>query len=321
MSDIIKNEAEQGSGHQAPICSEPLTKQELDRLFWRYQLGYLDLLQPRELARQLLCLRHGPPLQEVLDKDGQREGMLRMFDFINTEQTTASVLWGILVGMEEQKALGKPVNDEMIRTVKSSLMGPLAGVGDSLVQATILPLLTTIAISLTGAGDVLQLRLAPYSSSSRPRFCCGPMRVSSSTTATPSGKDAVSTLMGTAMDRIKTAVQLFGIIVIGALSASYVKLSTPLSFAASADATPVVLQDVINGIFPNVLSLLLVIGCWYLLSKKGMSVTKVIFGLMGIVVSARPHRNSLVERTTSGDKQSLRISRRAPVQVLRVGRP
>ena len=98
------------------------------------------------------------------------------------------------------------------------------------------------------------------------------------------GKDAVSTLMGTAMDRIKTAVQLFGIIVIGALSASYVKLSTPLSFAASADATPVVLQDVINGIFPNLLSLLLVIGCWYLLSKKGMSVTKVIFGLMGIVV-------------------------------------
>ena len=85
----------------------------------------------------------------------QRAGMLRMFDFINTEQTTASVLWGILVGMEEQKALGKPVSDEMIRTVKSLLMGPLAGVGDSLVQATILPLLTTIAISLTGAGDAL----------------------------------------------------------------------------------------------------------------------------------------------------------------------
>ena len=30
MSDIIKNEAEQGS---EPICSEPLTKKELDRSF------------------------------------------------------------------------------------------------------------------------------------------------------------------------------------------------------------------------------------------------------------------------------------------------
>ena len=204
-------------------------------------------------------------------------------DFINTEQTTASVLWGILVGMEEQKALGKPVSDEMIRTVKSSLMGPLAGVGDSLVQATILPLLTTIAISLTGAGDVLSPLGVVLFIIATPILLWAYARVLFNNGYTL-GKDAVSTLMGSAMDRIKTAVQLFGIIVIGALSASYVKLSTPLSFAASADATPVVLQDVINGIFPNLLSLLLVLGCWYLLSKKGVSVTKAIFGLMGIVV-------------------------------------
>ena len=225
-----------------------------------------------------------PPLyKKYYDKDGQREGMLRMFDFINTEQTTASVLWGILVGMEEQKALGKPVSDEMIRTVKSSLMGPLAGVGDSLVQATILPLLTTIAISLTGAGDVLSPLGVVLFIIATPILLWVYARVLFNNGYTL-GKDAVSTLMGSAMDRIKTAVQLFGIIVIGALSASYVKLSTPLSFAASADATPVVLQDVINGIFPNLLSLLLVLGCWYLLSKKGVSVTKAIFGLMGIVV-------------------------------------
>ena len=224
-----------------------------------------------------------PLYKKYYDKDGQREGMLRMFDFINTEQTTASVLWGILVGMEEQKALGKPVSDEMIRTVKSSLMGPLAGVGDSLVQATILPLLTTIAISLTGAGDALSPLGVVLFIIATPILLWAYARVLFNNGYTL-GKDAVSTLMGSTMDRIKTAVQLFGIIVIGALSASYVKLSTPLSFAASADATPVVLQDVINGIFPNLLSLLLVIGCWYLLSKKGMSVTKVIFGLMGIVV-------------------------------------
>ena len=185
--------------------------------------------------------------------------------------------------MEEQKALGKPVSDEMIRTVKSSLMGPLAGVGDSLVQATILPLLTTIAISLTGAGDALSPLGVVLFIIATPILLWAYARVLFNNGYTL-GKDAVSTLMGSTMDRIKTAVQLFGIIVIGALSASYVKLSTPLSFAASADATPVVLQDVINGIFPNLLSLLLVIGCWCLLSKKGMSVTKVIFGLMGIVV-------------------------------------
>lgn len=257
MSDIIKNEAEQGS---ESICSEPLTKQELDRLFWRYQLRYLTCCNLENWHGNCYAYDMAPLYKKYYDKDGQREGMLRMFDFINTEQTTASVLWGILVGMEEQKALGKPVNDEMIRTVKSSLMGPLAGVGDSLVQATILPLLTTIAISLTGAGDVLSPLGVVLFIIATPILLWAYARVLFNNGYTL-GKDAVSTLMGTAMDRIKTAVQLFGIIVIGALSASYVKLSTPLSFAASADATPVVLQDVINGIFPNLLSLLLVIGC------------------------------------------------------------
>lgn len=280
MSDIIKNEAEQGA---EPICSEPLTKKELDRLFWRYQVRYLTCCNLENWHGNCYAYDMIPLYKKYYDKDGQREGMLRMFDFINTEQTTASVLWGILVGMEEQKALGKPVSDEMVRTVKSSLMGPLAGVGDSLVQATILPLLTTIAISLTGAGDALSPLGVVLFIIATPILLWTYARVLFNNGYTL-GKDAVSTLMGSTMNRIKTAVQLFGIIVIGALSASYVKLSTPLSFAASADATPVVLQDVINGIFPNLLSLLLVIGCWYLLSKKGMSVTKVIFGLMGIVV-------------------------------------
>lgn len=98
------------------------------------------------------------------------------------------------------------------------------------------------------------------------------------------GKEAVSMLMGKAMEKIKVAVQLFGIIVIGALSASYVKLATPLQFAASADADPVVIQEIIDGVFPNLLGLLLVIGCWWLLAKKGLSVTKAIFGLMAAVV-------------------------------------
>lgn len=260
----------------------PLSKAELNKLFWRYQLQYLYCCNLENWHGNCYVYGMIPLYKKYYDERGQHDGMLRMFDFINTETTTASILWGVLVGMEEQKALGAPVSDEMIRTLKSSLMGPLAGIGDSLVQATILPLLTTIAISLSGTG--------PYS----------PLGAALFIVVTPVllwayarllfdrgyslGKDAVSMLMGTAMEKIKTAIQLFGIIVIGALSASYVKLTTPLSFVASADATPVVIQDVVDGIFPNLLSLLLVLGCWGLMAKRGVSVTKMIFGLMAVVV-------------------------------------
>ena len=262
--------------------SEALSKKELNTLFWRYQLQYLYCCNLENWHGNCYAYDMVPLYKKYYDKEGQKQGMLRMFDFINTEQTTASVLWGILVGMEEQKALGSPVDDEMIRTVKSSLMGPLAGIGDSLIQATALPLLTTIAISLAGTGTysplgpVLFIVATPILLWIYARFLFDK--------GYELGKDAVSMLMGSAMEKIKTVVQLFGIVIIGALSASYVKLTTPLQFAASADANPVVLQEVIDGVFPNILSLLLVIGCWYLMSKKGLSVTKMIFGLMGAVL-------------------------------------
>lgn len=264
------------------ISQEPLSEKELNALFWRYQLQYLYSCNLENWHGNCYAYDMAPLYRKYYNKEGQKQGMLRMFDFINTEQTTASVLWGILVGMEEQKALGSPVDDEMVRTVKSSLMGPLAGIGDSLIQATILPLLTTIAISLAGTGTysplgpVLFIVATPILLWVYARFLFDK--------GYELGKDAVSMLMGSAMEKIKTVVQLFGIVIIGALSASYVKLSTPLQFAASADADPVVLQEVIDGVFPNILSLLLVIGCWYLMSKKGLSVTKMIFGLMGAVL-------------------------------------
>ena len=261
---------------------EPLTKKELDRLFWRYQLQYLYSCNLENWHGNSYVYDMAPLYRKYYDKEGQRAGMLRMIDFINTEQTTASVLWGILVSMEEQKALGAPVDDEMIRTVKSSLMGPLAGIGDSLIQATVLPLLTTIAISLAGIGPYSPLGPALFIVVT-PLLLWAYARLLFNK-GYELGKEAISLLMGPMMERIKTAIQLFGIIVIGALSASYVKLTTPLQFAESPDADPVVLQEIIDGVFPNLLGLLLVIGCWYLLSKKGVSVTKMIFGLMAVVL-------------------------------------
>ena len=75
MSDIIKNEAEQGS---EPICSEPLTKQELDRLFWRYQLRYLTCCNLENWHGNCYAYDMAPLYKKYYDKEGQREGMLRM---------------------------------------------------------------------------------------------------------------------------------------------------------------------------------------------------------------------------------------------------
>ncbi|WP_270790972.1 MULTISPECIES: PTS system mannose/fructose/sorbose family transporter subunit IID [Enterococcus] len=261
---------------------EALTRKELIKLFWQYQLHYAYSINFENWHGDGYAFCMAPLFKKYYDKDGQKDGMIRQLDFHNNEQTTASVVWGVMVGMEEQKALGENVDDEMIRTTKSALMGPVAGIGDSLIQATIVPLLTTIAITLTGdsnspLGSILYMITTPIILWGYAYFLYNK--------GYTFGRDAVMMLSGSMLDKIRSAIQVFGIIVIGALSASYVKLETVLKFSAGKGTEPIVLQDILNNIFPNLLSLLLVVGCYFLVSKKNVSISKLIVLLMVGVVA------------------------------------
>ncbi|TNK91372.1 PTS mannose transporter subunit IIA, partial [Mycoplasmopsis pullorum] len=50
-------------------------------------------------------------------------------------------------------AAGQSLDDA--RTIKMSLMGPLAGIGDSLTQYAIFPLMSIIAIGFAQSGSIL----------------------------------------------------------------------------------------------------------------------------------------------------------------------
>ncbi|RLK63414.1 PTS system mannose/fructose/sorbose family transporter subunit IID [Atopobacter sp. AH10] len=261
---------------------KPLTAKERVKMFWQYQLHYAYSINFENWHGDGYSFCMKPLLKKYYDKEGQKEGMLRHLDFHNNEQTTASVVWGIITGMEEQRALGKPVDDQMIRTTKSALMGPVAGIGDSLIQATIVPLLTTIAISLTGKdysplGSVLYIIATPIILWTYAYFLYNKGYFL--------GRNAIMMLSGKTLDKIRNTIQVFGVVVIGALSASYVKLQTILKFGGNnRGAKPIVLQDILNNIFPNILSLLLVLGCYYLVSKKNYSIAKLIGLLMAMVL-------------------------------------
>lgn len=61
-----------------------------------------------------------------------KAGMKRHMMFFNTEPRWGSVIHGIIIALEEQKAKGKEIDDATIVDLKSSLMGPLAGIGDTI---------------------------------------------------------------------------------------------------------------------------------------------------------------------------------------------
>ena len=58
--------------------------------------------------------------------------------------------------LEEMKALGKNIPGSLIKNLKTSFMGPLAGLGDTIWQGVFLPVLLVICIDVThlGGGNI-----------------------------------------------------------------------------------------------------------------------------------------------------------------------
>ena len=263
-----------------------LTKKELNQLFKRFAFHYnrcgnFENWHGTTYGWSLIPMfkkYYGVGSKEFVD------GVERHLDFHNNEPVTASIIQGIMVGMEEQKALGHDVDSEMIRSTKASLMGPVAGIGDSLVQATLVPLLLSIGISLTGSEGNYSI--------------IGPIFYLISVAAIlitygytlfvkgyQLGKDAVTLLAGTTVKKVRDAIQIFGMVLVGALSARYCAPTTILEFVGAPGAEPTTIQSILDGIFPNLLGFILVLVCYWAMTKKKISpFTMILIVMAGTVV-------------------------------------
>ena len=105
------------------------------------------------------------------------------------------------------------------------------------------------------------------------------------------GKIGIQELMqGNLLNRILVAASCMGAITLGALSANFVKLSAPVVINIGESSINVQ-QKILDTLMPQLLSLILVLGTYWLLKKKRMSATKsmiilvviaIIGGLLGI---------------------------------------
>lgn len=79
-------------------------------------------------------------------------------------------------------------------------------------------------------------------------------------------------LVGERATAIRESIVMLGTIVIGAVAGTWINIRTGFTMTAEgADKPFLVLQDTLNGVFPNILSAVFVIFCWYLLTKRNMS--------------------------------------------------
>ena len=199
--------------------------------------------------------------------------------FFNTQPDVGGLIHGVVIAMEEERAAGAPISDEAINAVKTGLMGPLAGIGDTLQQGIVIPIGLAVAMNLATGGA---LGTATQGNVLGPLFflLVGAAYVwgvgwTAWWQGYRQGRSAITALLRSGkLNRMITGASVAGNFIIGALAVSFVKLSTPLAFPVGG--TLFRAQSLLDSLLPNLLPLLLTLLLWWLLTRKQVSPTLIM---------------------------------------------
>ncbi len=255
-----------------------ITKKDVKKA-WLYYYFIAEMGITYERLQALgFCTSLIPILERLYpDKEELKQALTRHLVFYNTEAVYGSMINGITIAMEEQRAKGEDISDDAITGAKIGLMGPLAGVGDAIDWATLKPIIFGLAASISAAGNPLGcfvLLLLPI------------IQVIVGTNLAAygyeMGKDSIKTVLQSGqLQKLIMGASTLGLFMMGAMSSSYVKLATPLQVNFSSSTDPFVLQTVLDNIAPGLLPLAAVFGVYWWITKKNQN-----FALISVIILA-----------------------------------
>lgn len=256
-----------------------LTKQDISKAFFRWWLMSHLAYNYQRMQGGAFASVIGPILKRLYPNklDEIKEGLKRHMMFFNTEPRWGAVIPGMVVAMEEQRALNpQAISDSAIIDFKSSLMGPMAGIGDTITQALFKPILLSICIGWASAGNILGAILFGAISLgfdfivTRSTFFAGYKL----------GTEAVSNLFesGT-FKKLNTLLSVLGLFVLGVMICKFVTADIILKFTVNGKAFAI--KDLISKILPKAIPLIITISAWQAMIK-GVSIAKVLIYLFVI---------------------------------------
>lgn len=221
-----------------------------------------------------------PALKKIYTNDDEfKDAMKRHLVFYNTNPTCSPLITGAAVALEEDRA-GKAAAG-----IKVGLMGPLAGIGDTIQAVLFRPIMAVLAASLAMNGNIagaLLIFLAglAWMAVKIPLFWLGYNK----------STGIISDVTGdNLLDKVTNIATMAGLVVIGGFIPSIMsKLTTPLQFVRKVmvegkEVEKVIkIQDVLNGIVPYLIPTLIVGLGYYLLRNRKLSPIKVLLIIVAL---------------------------------------
>lgn len=226
-----------------------------------------------------------PFLEDTYGKETPEfyEAMSRHQDFFNTATGMAPFIFALTISMEEERKLaidkGEEFDSGSIEAVKASLMGPFAGIGDSIYTGALRIIATGIALGFSQQGSILGpiLFLLVFNV---PNIL---IRWIGGSYGYRLGSTFVSDAMksGT-LAAFTKGFQVLGLIMVGAMTAQFVTLKS--TYVANFGSTKFNLQGVFDQILPGLLPLSLTMICFAYLRKKNKPMTAIIVVFLAAVL-------------------------------------
>lgn len=258
-------------------------KKFVNDAFWGYVWGVpMNFTRERMLGCSMVCMLAKVADQIYPDNVEKQKELCRNHEvFFNTQQGLGAVIYGLVLGMEVERAKSDDVTNELIQSVKQALAGPLAGLGDSLIQALLTPIIISIGIGLSqNTGSILgPLFMIVSYTAINTALSYGLFRVGYT-----SGIAGAEMLISSDLkDRAVPAFEALGITVIGGVLAGIMNVRTAL--VAQVGETVVNVQtDVLDVFFPKLLSLVVCFIVYYLVKEKKWSATKIMLWMIPVAI-------------------------------------
>ncbi len=259
-----------------------LTKRDLIGAWWRWLLAVEVPVSFDRMQALAFGYSMTPVMRKLYKNDerGLQEAMERHTSMFNTNCDWGSIIPGLVISLEEQRAMGnEDVSPDMIQSLKIGLMGPLAGIGDSVDQGIVgtIPLAIFVPMALEGSVIAAFIPSLIYIA-----WSCVWSWILFSKGYTL-GREAVIDLLHSGLiQKVVDIASIVGIFMVGCLSASYVKVQTVLEFSSGGGTTTV--QSILDGMLPNLLPFLVVGGMYLYITKVGPKYLRLIVYTMIIAL-------------------------------------
>jgi fructoselysine/glucoselysine PTS system EIID component len=274
MSAGVETENE-ATADKNPDNIEFYEKEDVKKVFWR-SLAIGSAFNYERFQGLGFCYSMIPVLRRLYK--GTEEfapALQRHMLFFNTNTWLPGIPLGVAATMETRSKKMGDISTDAITGMKSALMGPLAGIGDSLFWLTVRPIVGGLAVAMALDGN----SIAPLFFFVVMNIVHFTVRWYATKYGFSQGAKLIDQISGNQIQTVMSIATVVGLMSIGALVGTWLNITTPLVFG-SADTT-LALQEMLNKIMPKMLPLIatLLVAFWY---KKGGKPWLIMVTLIGI---------------------------------------